>query len=127
MKVTPPATWARWWRLTVRWSTAPVTEYTPWVGDVYYAAPDTYGVQAQPIYNEETGMAYGFGLGLTTAAMMDAWYNPVYYSPLLLRLPLLRFHQRQCLRPLGRHRDLRHPDLLQRLIGQDRRQIQRHL
>ena len=56
-------------------------QYTPWVGDVYYAAPDTYGVQAQPIYNEETGMAYGFGLGLTTAAMMDAWYNPVYYSP----------------------------------------------
>ncbi|MCB1846343.1 MAG: hypothetical protein KDI04_02880 [Halieaceae bacterium] len=55
--------------------------YTPWVGDVYYAAPDTYGVQAQPIYNQETGMAYGFGLGLTTAAMMDAWYNPVYYSP----------------------------------------------
>ncbi|MCB1729209.1 MAG: hypothetical protein KDI21_01905 [Halieaceae bacterium] len=55
--------------------------YTPWVGDVYYAAPDTYGVQAQPIYNQETGMAYGYGLGLTTAAMMDAWYNPVYYSP----------------------------------------------
>jgi hypothetical protein len=55
--------------------------YTPWVGNVYYAAPDTYGVQAQPIYNQETGMAYGLAMGLTTAAMMDAWSNPVYYSP----------------------------------------------
>jgi hypothetical protein len=56
-------------------------DYTPWVGDVYYAAPDTYGVQAQPIYNQDTGMAYGLAMGLTTAAMMDAWSNPVYYSP----------------------------------------------
>jgi hypothetical protein len=57
-------------------------DYQPWVGDTYYAAPDTYGTQAQPSYNEDTGMAYAFGLGLTTAAMMGAWdTSNVYYSP----------------------------------------------
>ncbi len=48
-------------------------DYTPWVGTVYYAAPDTYGVQAQPVYNPATDMAYGMALGLTTAAMVDTW------------------------------------------------------
>jgi hypothetical protein len=48
-------------------------EYTPWVGTVYYAAPDTYGVQAQPVYNPGVDMAYGMALGLTTAAMVDSW------------------------------------------------------
>ena len=48
-------------------------DYTPWVGTVYYAAPDTYGVQAQPVYNPGVDMAYGMALGLTTAAMVDSW------------------------------------------------------
>jgi hypothetical protein len=48
-------------------------EYTPWIGSVYYAAPDTYGVQAQPVYNPGVDMAYGMALGLTTAAMVDSW------------------------------------------------------
>ena len=54
--------------------------YTPWVGDVYYAAPETYGTQAQPVYNPSTGMAYAYGMGLTTAAMMYAWDEPAYYT-----------------------------------------------
>ena len=48
-------------------------DYTPWVGSVYYAAPDTYGVQAQPVYNPAVDMAYGMALGLTTAALVDSW------------------------------------------------------
>jgi hypothetical protein len=45
----------------------------------------TYGVQAQPVYNPAVGWAYGFGLGLTTAALVDSWgvvpyYTPVYYG-----------------------------------------------
>jgi hypothetical protein len=57
-------------------------EYTPWVGTVYYAAPDTYGVQAQPVYNPATDMAYGMALGLTTAALVDSWGggNTYYYG-----------------------------------------------
>jgi hypothetical protein len=55
-------------------------DYTPWIGTVYYAAPDTYGVQAQPVYNPATDMAYGMALGLTTAAMVDAWGSPYYYD-----------------------------------------------
>jgi hypothetical protein len=55
-------------------------DYTPWIGSVYYAAPETYGVQAQPVYNPATGMAYGMALGLTTAAMVDAWGSPYYYD-----------------------------------------------
>jgi hypothetical protein len=56
-------------------------DYTPWIGNVYYATPDTYGVQAQPVYNPAVDMAYGMALGLTTAAMVDAWGdNNVYYD-----------------------------------------------
>jgi hypothetical protein len=56
-------------------------KYEPWVGDVYYAAPDTYGVQAQPVYNPAADMAFGMALGLTTAAMVDSWGGDVYYHP----------------------------------------------
>jgi hypothetical protein len=56
-------------------------DYTPWVGSVYYAAPETYGVQAQPVYNPAVDMAYGMALGLTTAALVDAWGdNNVHYD-----------------------------------------------
>jgi hypothetical protein len=54
--------------------------YDPWVGTVYYPAPVTYGVQAQPVYNPETDMAFGMAMGMTTAAMMYSWDQPVYYS-----------------------------------------------
>lgn len=56
--------------------------YEPWVGTTYYAAPETYGLQAQPVYNPYAGTAYAFALGLTTAAMVDSWYAPsIYYGP----------------------------------------------
>jgi hypothetical protein len=55
-------------------------DYTPWVGTVYYAAPDTYGVQAQPVYNPGVDMAYGMALGLTTAAMVDSWGSTYSYD-----------------------------------------------
>jgi len=56
-------------------------DYSPWVGTTYYAAPETYGLQAQPVYNPYAGTAYAFALGLTTAAMVDSWYGgDVYYG-----------------------------------------------
>jgi hypothetical protein len=52
--------------------------YEPWVGTVYYPPPVTYGVGAQPVYNPAADMAFGMALGMTTAAMVDAWGSPVY-------------------------------------------------
>ncbi len=54
--------------------------YQPWVGTVYYPPPVTYGVQAMPVYNPAVDMAYGMALGMTTAAMVDAWGSPAYYD-----------------------------------------------
>jgi hypothetical protein len=54
--------------------------YTPWIGEVYYAAPATWDVMAQPVYNPAVGWTYGFGLGLTTAAIVDTWGAPIYYT-----------------------------------------------
>ena len=54
--------------------------YQPWIGTTSYAAPVTYGVAAQPVYNPAVGYAYGMALGLTTAAMVDSWDQPYYYS-----------------------------------------------
>jgi len=55
-------------------------DYDPWIGTVYYAPPPTYTVMAQPVYNPAVGWSYGYAMGLTTAAMMDDWGAPVYYS-----------------------------------------------
>ena len=56
-------------------------EYESYVGDdVWYAAPDTWGMAAQPVYNPAMGYGYGFALGLTSAAMVDSWSEPVYYD-----------------------------------------------
>ena len=54
--------------------------YDPWVGTVYYPPPETYGMQAQPVYNPAADMAFGMALGMTTAAMVDSWDQPVYYG-----------------------------------------------
>jgi hypothetical protein len=51
--------------------------YDPWIGETFYAAPVTYGLAAQPVYNPAVGYGYGFALGLTSAAMVDSW-NQVY-------------------------------------------------
>jgi hypothetical protein len=59
--------------------------YTPWIGSVWYAAPYTWGLAAAPIYNPYVGFAYGFGIGLATAAWAapywgGAWYHPGYWG-----------------------------------------------
>ena len=54
--------------------------YEPWVGAAYYAPPVTYGVAAVPVYGPATGWTYGYGMGLATAAVVDSWHSPYYYS-----------------------------------------------
>ena len=58
--------------------------YQPWVGNAWYPPPATYGVAAQPIYNPATGMAFGFAMGATTAALVNSSssssYHPSYYG-----------------------------------------------
>ena len=56
--------------------------YQPWIGNAWYPPPATYGVAAQPIYNAATGMAFGFAMGATTAALVNSssYYHPAYYG-----------------------------------------------
>lgn len=64
-------------------------DYQPWVGSEWYPPPETYGVEAEPVYNPAVGWAYGAALGLTTAALVDSWGNDnnnhdsnnYYYAP----------------------------------------------
>ena len=55
--------------------------YTPWIGSVWYAAPYTWGLAAAPIYNPYVGYAWGFGLGLATAAWATDYWGGAYYHP----------------------------------------------
>ena len=55
--------------------------YTPWIGSVWYAAPYTWGLAAAPIYNPYVGYAYGFGMGLATAAWATSYWGGAYYHP----------------------------------------------
>src|SRR5262249_47302076 len=54
--------------------------YQPWIGSVWYPPPATYGVAAQPVYNPAVGMAFGFAMGVPTAALTGAYYRPAYYG-----------------------------------------------
>jgi hypothetical protein len=57
--------------------------YQPWVGTAWYPPPATYGVAAQPVYNPAAGMAFGFAMGVTTAALVGSSssnYHPSYYG-----------------------------------------------
>jgi hypothetical protein len=57
--------------------------YQPWVGTAWYPPPATYGVAAQPVYNPAAGMAFGFAMGVTTAALVgssSSYYHPSYYG-----------------------------------------------
>ena len=56
-------------------------DYQPWIGDAWYAAPETFGLAAQPVYNPAVGYAFGFGLGLATAAMAEPYWGGAYYRP----------------------------------------------
>lgn len=55
--------------------------YTPWIGSVWYSAPYTWGLAAAPIYNPYVGYAWGFGLGLATAAWATGYWGGAYYHP----------------------------------------------
>lgn len=55
--------------------------YTPWIGSVWYAAPDTWGLAAAPIYNPYVGFGFGLGLGLATAAWAAPYWGGAYYHP----------------------------------------------
>jgi hypothetical protein len=54
--------------------------YDPWVGNYWYAPPETYGLGATPVYNPAVGWAYGYGMGLSTASVVDGWGESVYYT-----------------------------------------------
>jgi hypothetical protein len=53
-------------------------DYDAWVGTVWYAPPETYGVAAQPIYSPAVG--YSYGLGLMTPVVVGVWGTPYYYG-----------------------------------------------
>jgi hypothetical protein len=55
--------------------------YTTWVGSVWYPPPPTWGVAAAPVYNPAVGWAYGFSIGLMTAAMAEPYWGGAYYHP----------------------------------------------
>jgi hypothetical protein len=55
-------------------------DYDPWVGNVWYAPPETYGIAAQPIYSPVLGYSYGYGMGLFTPVVVGAWGVPYYYG-----------------------------------------------
>jgi hypothetical protein len=56
-------------------------DYAPWIGSAWYGAPVTWGLAAAPIYNPYVGYAYGFGLGLATAAWAVPYWGGAYYHP----------------------------------------------
>ncbi len=55
--------------------------YSPWIGTVWYPPPVTYGVAAAPVYNPAVGFAFGFGMGLATAAWVTPYWGGAYYHP----------------------------------------------
>ena len=73
--------------------------YPTWVGTVWYPPPATYGMMAQPVYNPAAGMAFGFAMGVTTAALAGS----AVLSSRLLRLSLLRHDDRQRVRALRQY------------------------
>ena len=78
-------------------------DYDPWVGNVWYAPPETYGIAAQPIYSPAVGYSYGYGLGLMTPVVVGAWGSPYYYGSAYHGYPVLRLRQRERVRPLRRN------------------------
>jgi LysM repeat protein len=56
-------------------------DYQPWIGNAWIAAPETYTLAAAPVYNPAVGYAFGFGLGLATAAVADSYWGGAHYRP----------------------------------------------
>ncbi len=54
-------------------------DYQPWIGDSWIAAPETFDLAAQSVYNPAVGYAFGFELGLATAAMAEPYWRSAYY------------------------------------------------
>ena len=61
--------------------------YTPWIGNVWYPAPATYGVAAAPVYNKYVGYTYGFAMGLATPSWTGPTRRPSSTTPATRRLP----------------------------------------
>jgi hypothetical protein len=55
--------------------------YSPWIGDIWYPPPYTYGVAAVPVYNPYVGFTFGFAMGLATAAWTEPYWGGAYYHP----------------------------------------------
>ena len=55
--------------------------YAPWVGNVWYPAPTTYGVAASPIHNRYAGYTYAFAVGLGTPAWTQPYWRGAYFNP----------------------------------------------
>jgi hypothetical protein len=53
--------------------------YTPWIGNYWYAPAVTWGVAAYPVYNPYVGYTFGFAMGLTTAAWAYPYWGGAYY------------------------------------------------
>ncbi|HEX6828640.1 MAG TPA: autotransporter [Burkholderiales bacterium] len=53
--------------------------YQPWIGGVWYPAPVTWGIAAQPVYNPMVGFTFGFALGLATSAWATPYWGGAYY------------------------------------------------
>src|SRR5450631_578048 len=62
--------------------------YSPWIGNIWYPPPYTYGIAAVPVYNPYVGFTFGFAMGLATAAWTEpywggyygAYYHPAYWG-----------------------------------------------
>jgi len=55
--------------------------YMSWIGNVWYPAPSTYGVAAEPVYNRAAGYTYAFAVGLATPAWTQPYLSGAYFSP----------------------------------------------
>jgi hypothetical protein len=55
--------------------------YTPWIGNVYYPPPVTYGIAAAPVYNPAVGFTFGMALGMSAAYMAAPYWGGAYYHP----------------------------------------------
>ncbi len=55
--------------------------YTSWIGNAWYPAPDTYGVAASPVFNQQVGYTYAFAVGLGTPAWTQPYWKGAYFSP----------------------------------------------
>jgi hypothetical protein len=56
-------------------------EYTPWIGNLWFPAPPTYGIAAAPVYNPRVGYTYAFATGLGTAEWTQPFLPAAHLHP----------------------------------------------